>query len=156
MSRVKYDWLKIDFEYITGDMSLHEMADEKGIPFHTLAAHARKAKYAEKRTEYKQLVLSKLRKEMSKHDADAISDIMTATEKAIKLVGLYIADDATLHNYVIGQKEIRLDKMDTKALRNMSGTIRDLVCVLKILNPDTTENTDQPQGVIIMPEIEDE
>ena len=156
MNRRKHNWTKIDLAYIVGDMTLHELADSEGISFNTLANHAKRAKYTEKREEYKKMVLQKLAKITANRDADAIRDLMTATEKAIGLLNMYIADDATLHNYVTGQTEVRLDKMDTKAMRNMSGALRDIACVLKTLYPDSTDGSGDGQDVVIMPDRESE
>ncbi len=155
MSKRKYNWEMIDTKYAIGDMSLHELADAEGIPYYTLAAHARKAKYADMRADYKQLVLSKVKENMSERDVDAIGDLKTATEKIIMVIDAHIADDATLHNYVTGQTETRLNKLDTKALRNLAGALRDVACVLKILNPDPESGGDQ-DAVVIIPGREEE
>ena len=151
MAKRKYNWEKIDVLYAVGDMSLRELADSEGIPFHTLAAHARRSKYSEKRTEYKRLVLEKAKDSMAERDAGVIETLMTAAEKLAILLEQYVLDDATLHNYIIGGAEVRLEKLDTKALCNLSGVLRDVAATLKILQPDQTVTNDC-QGVIILSE----
>ncbi|MBR2085908.1 MAG: hypothetical protein IJ906_02015 [Oscillospiraceae bacterium] len=156
MGKNKYDWLKIDMAYITGDMSLKDLSEEMGIPLRTIETRARKIKYFDRRSEYRKMVLEKVAKRTSSRDAAAVGDLMTATEKAINMIDQYMTDDATLHNYVIGQTETRLDKLDTKALRNMSGALRDVACVIKILYPDNSEPGDDQKGVVLMPDREEE
>ena len=89
---------------------------------------------------------------MGQKDARAIDDIMTATNKAIALLNNCMTDDAALYNYVIGKSELRFKKVDTRALRNMVGALRDVACVLKTIYPDNTEPSIEQSGVVIMPD----
>lgn len=155
MGKRKYDWQDIDLKYITGDMSLHELADLTGIPYHTIVAHARKVRYFDQRAEYKKTVLRKAARELSKRDANYLNSIITVTEKAIAILDEHMTDDATLHNYVIGGEEKRLNKMDTKAFRNMCGSLRDVAYAMKALYPDNEGGDENQQSVIIMPDKEE-
>ena len=152
MGKTKYDWTKIKLQYVTGDMSLQELAAEVQIPIDTLKKHAKADRYTEERAEYKRTVLKKVLSNMGQKDARAIDDSMTATNKAIALLNNCMTDDAALYNYVIGKSELRFKKVDTRALRNMVGALRDVACVLKTIYPDNTEPSIEQSGVVIMPD----
>ena len=47
------DWKKIAREYITTEIAMRALADKHGVPWQTLAAHARKEMWTEHRKEYR-------------------------------------------------------------------------------------------------------
>lgn len=156
MGRRKYDWERIDLVYITGDMSLKDLSASEGIPLRSVEARARKIRYADKRAEYKRIVVKKVEQNMCRRDANAISRLITATEKAAAVLEKHMDDDATIYEYAAGKNGVSLKKLDTKALRNMTGALRDAASALRILFPDQVENSEDEQGVVIMPDREDE
>jgi hypothetical protein len=156
MGKRKYDWERIDLVYITGDMSIKDLAASEGIPLRSVEARARKIRYADKRAEYKRIVVRKVEQSMCRRDANAISSLITATEKAAAVLEKHMDDDATIYEYAAGKNGNNLKKLDTKALRNMTGALRDAASALRFLFPDQAENSEESQGIVIMPGREDE
>lgn len=157
MGRRKYDWERIDLVYITGDMSLKDLAAAEGIPLRSVEARARKIRYADKRAEYKRIVVKRAEQNMCRRDVNAISSLITATEKAASVLERHMDDGETIYEYAAGGKGSKLKKLDTKALRNMTGALRDAASALRILFPDQTENSaNELQEVVIMPDRESE
>jgi hypothetical protein len=169
---MKYDWQKIEQEYVTGNMPLRELEEKYHISKSTIAKHANDAKFVEKRTKYKEKVAKKALTRASTRDARAISRIMTAAERTIRKLSGAITDD-TVYGYIVedpAQKDEEtgerlpagrhveiLTKADTKALVNLSTAIRNLAMATKVMYPDGDgmQQNDERQ-VVIMPGREEE
>lgn len=169
---MKYDWQKIEQEYVTGDMPLYDLAVKYHISNTTIYKHAKEGNFEEKRKKYKEKVSKKALSRASTRDARAISRIMTAAERTIRKLAGAITDD-TVYGYIVddaprrdeetgemmpgGQHVVQLTKADTKALVNLSTAIRNLAMATKVMYPDgdSLQQGDERE-VLIMPEREDE
>jgi len=168
----KYDWRKIEQEYVTGDMPLRELAERYQISETTIYKHAKDGEYDEKRRKYREKVAKKALSRASTRDARAISRIMTAAERTIRKLNAAITDE-TVYGYIVqdqAQKdeetgEIRpaqpsvviLDKADTKALVNLSTAIRNLAMATKVMYPDGDGTGAQDEkSIVIMPDRDEE
>ena len=170
---MKYDWPKIEQEYVTGDMGLRELADKYHIAMSTLSKHAKVSDFVGKREKYRTKVGQKALTRASTRDARAISRIMTATEKTIRKLNKAVTDE-TVFGYLEeypptkdeetgelrpgGKNLVILDKADTKALVNLSTAIRNLAMATKVMYPDG-DGSGQEQdarSVVIMPDRESE
>lgn len=167
----RFDWAKIETEYVTGDMPLSELARAYHISDTTIYKHAKEAEFEKKRQKYREKVAKKVLTRASTRDARAISRIMTAAEKTIrKLTGAIT--DPTVYGYLVddparkdeetgemvpaGKRVVIVDKADTKALVNLSTAIRNLAMATKVMYPDGDgSGTEDERSVVIMPEREE-
>ena len=166
---MKFDWAKIEQEYVTGDMPLIDIAERYHISQTTIYKHAAEGNFEEKRKKYHEKVMKKALTRASTRDARAISRIMTAAEKTIRKLSGAITDD-TVYGYIVdepprtdeetgelrpgGQRVEILTKADTKALVNLSTAIRNLALATKVMYPDgdgSGQQEDQ-RSVVIMPD----
>ena len=168
---MKYDWQKIEHEYVTGNMPLIELAERYHISQTTIYKHAKVGKFDEKRQKYLEKVSKKALTRASTRDARAISKIMTAAERTIRKLAGAITDD-TVYGYIVedpAQKDLAtgeqrpagrhveiLTKADTKALVNLSTAIRNLAMATKVMYPegDGTGAVDE-RSVVVMPDREE-
>ena len=170
-SGAKYDWQKIEQEYVTGDMALSDLAEKYHISNTTIYKHAKDAKFEEKRKKYLEKVAKKALTRASTRDAKAIARIMTATEKTIRKLNKAVTDE-TVFGYLQedppgtdeetgerrpgGQHLVILDKADTKALVNLSTAIRNLSMAVKVMYPDGDSLREgDEREVVIMPDREE-
>ena len=167
----KFDWQKIEQEYVTGDMPLIELAERYHISQTTIYKRAKEARFDEKRQKYRDKVAKKALNRASTRDARAISRIMTAAEKTISKLRAAITDD-TVYGYIVEEPITRdeetgeprggrhvelLSKADTKALVNLSTAIRNLAMATKVMYPDGDgAGPADERSVLIMPGREDE
>lgn len=168
----KFDWQKIEQEYTTGDMPLSDLAERYHISQTTIYKHAKEANFEEKRKKYREKVAKKALTRASTRDAKAIARIMTATEKTIRKLNKavtdetvfgYVQEDPPAKDEVTGELRpggthlVILDKADTKALVNLSTTIRNLAMATKVMYPDGDgQGGEDERSVVIMPDREDE
>ena len=168
----KFDWQRIEQEYVTGDMTLFSLARTYHISETTIYKHAKEGKFEEKRQKYREKVSKKALTRASTRDARAISGIMTAAEKVIRKLRSAVTED-TVYGYIVsdppakdmetgetvpGRQRVEiLSKADTKALVNLSTAVRNLAMATKVMYPDGDgqgEETDR--SVVIMPGREED
>lgn len=170
-SGAKFDWQKIEQEYVTGDMALSDLAEKYHISNTTIYKHAKDALFEEKRKKYLEKVAKKALTRASTRDARAISRVMTAAERTIRKLTGAITDD-TVYGYIVddpprkdeetgemipgGQHIVQLTKADTKALVNLSTAIRNLSMAVKVMYPDGDSLREgDEREVVIMPDREE-
>ena len=77
MGRTKYDWRALEMEYVTGNGTMRELAAAHNIPFATYSKHAKEARFAEKRKQYGEKVMTKARARGTSDDARLLRGVMT-------------------------------------------------------------------------------
>lgn len=155
---MKYDWAKIEQEYVSGKMSMEGLAKKYGIPNSSFRKYANGHKFKEKRTEYGQKVAERALARAQARDARTLGNLSSALDKAARTLNKYIGDDDTLFGRVSvtedGVQEYRTKKLDTKALRDMTAAMREVSAAIKLLQPDAGGPGGEEGGVVLMPEQE--
>jgi len=168
---MRYDWQKIEHEYVTGKMPLLRLIERYQISQTTMYKHAKEGNWDEKRQKYQEKVAKKALTRASTRDARAISRLMTGNERLIRELGKAITEQ-TLYGYIIqdapttdeetgelrpgGMRVQMLEKADTKALVNISTAIRNIAMATKVMYPDGDgTGQEDERSVIIMPDKED-
>ena len=170
--KAKYDWPRIEQEYVTGSMALRELATRYKISETTIYKHAKEAKFDEKRRKYLEKVAKKAVTRTSARDARVLARLMTAADKLALKISKAVSDD-TVFGYIVqdpprtdeetgeqipgGQRVEILTKADTKAIVNMSTAIRNMAMATKVMYPDGDgASGEDERSVVIMPERESE
>ena len=164
--RRSYNWESIRAEYVTGDMSLRQLARDHDMPFSTLKKHLETHDFAKERDAYRRRVAQKATEDAERRDVAALSRLMTATERATDIVGDAMTND-TIYGYLstklaendeeTGEKKpggltiTKLPKADTRAIVNLTSAIKNLALTIKTINPDATAADGQQNGVVIIP-----
>lgn len=124
----KHNWSRIRSAYVTGEMSQREVAKKYGVSESQLAVRASNEGWVQMRREHRRKVEEKARQKAAEKKASAMAaqlvDIGTASENLAALINEISADANKLR---VG----RTKKPDTKAIRNLTGSLRDLVDVLR-------------------------
>ena len=167
---MRYDWTKIEHEYVTGKMPLLRLIERYHISQNTMYKHAKEGNWDEKRQKYQEKVAKKALTRASTRDARAISRLMTGNERLIRELQKAITEQ-TLYGYIIqdapttdeetgelrpgGMRVQMLEKADTKALVNISTAIRNIAMATKVMYPDGDgTGQEDERSVIIIPEQE--
>lgn len=145
------DWDAIQNDYITGDESPKECARRHGVNYRTLGNHLYRERWNEKRAAYRGAVTDK---------AIETAATCTAYRVASELVGLAgvvdaleretrkaLEDGEQLHRYLVqsttrhkdgttetAYKDITSDKVDTRALRDLTDSVKTLEALKRSLH----------------------
>lgn len=155
---MRYDWEKIEQEYVSGKMSMEALAKKHGISISAIEKKAIERKFTEKRRIYAEKVKEKALARAQARDARTLGNLSSALDKAARTLNKYIGDDDTLFGRVSvtedGVQEYRTKKLDTKALRDMTAAMREVSAAIKLLQPDAGGPGGEEGGVVLMPEQE--
>lgn len=156
---MKYDWAKIEQEYVSGKMTMEGLAKKYGIPNSSFRKYANGHKFKEKRTEYGQKVAERALARAQARDARTLGNLSSALDKAARLLNKYVADEKTLHTKIVNHmdgslEEVKVEKLDTKALRDMTAAMREVSAAIKLLQPEKESDTGDREGVIVLTERE--
>lgn len=155
---MRYDWDRIEIEYIRGKASMEQLAAKYKIPLSTFFKRAKVRKFSEKRREYAGKVQEKAIARAQARDARTLSNLSGALDKAARMINRYIVDEDTLHGRIVNHmdgslEEVRVKKLDTKALRDMTAALKEASAALRMLNEKADDDErGERAGVILMPE----
>lgn len=156
----KFDWDKIEHEYVTGRMTLEALAKKHQISISQIQKVSSRRHFSEKRSEYAENVKEKALARAQARDIRTLSNVKSALDKAAKTINHYITDEDTLHGRIhtgdFGVTEYRTKKLDTKALRDMTAALREVASAIQVLAPAEGADREQRSGVIILPEVDEE
>lgn len=148
----KYDWVKIKNEYVTSDCSLKDLEKKYNCPHITMGKHCKNEGWVKAREDYRKSVSMKVARKTANKEA---------TKQANELTGLLdssymlrdrirdaIADPQQFNRYLVtkGRKggefetvEVVKDKVDTKAIRELTQSMKALEGLIRSLNNIPTE-----------------
>lgn len=191
------DWSGIKSEYAATSISYRELAEKHGIPFNTLKDRAKKDKWGEARKEHHANITKKtLNKVASKIATDHAKELLHLKQSAQKMaayIDSMLDDEKQFRRHLIevekGEgfgkswtkdktvKEKLFKKIDTKAIKDLAGALKDLTGVItRVCNiPSVVEQSamdiaaqrleldrhkagvgdedDNETGVIILPDV---
>lgn len=124
----RHNWSKMRAEYVTGSASQRELAKKYGVSASQVAEHASNEGWAKKRREYRRKTEAKAVQKAQERKAETmaaqLSDIGTAAENLSALIAEVSTEAKSLR---VGRSK----KADTKAIRNLTGALKDLADVLR-------------------------
>lgn len=157
---MKYDWEKIEQEYVSGKMTMEKLAEKYKISISTFQKKAIERKFTEKRRKYAEKVQEKALARAQARDARTLGNLSSALDKAARLLNKYMTDENTLHGRIVNHmdgkiEEVRVEKLDTKALRDMTSALREATAAMQLIRPNGAQEEEQG-GVVVLPEREAE
>lgn len=136
------DWIAIEAEYVTGQVSCAALAEKYGVSPYTLGKRARANGWRQKRQEYRNKVGRKMVEKSAEQKGAklaALQDIADRlTEKTLKL----LEDEMAFNRHLIPEgmgkgvyttNEKIYDKFDTRALRDVAASLKDLTSSVRNL-----------------------
>lgn len=141
----RHNWSKIKSTYVTGEMSQREVAKKYGVSESQLAVRASNEGWVQLRREHRRKVEEKAKQKAVERKSEMMAaqlvDIGTAGENLAALIAEISTETRSLR---IG----RTKKADTKAIRNLTGSLKDLVDVLRDVYelPDLRDKQNENHG----------
>lgn len=157
---MRYDWDRIEHEYVTGKATYAELEEKYKIPRSTFEKRAKVRKFAEKRGEYEEKVRQKRLARAQARDSRIFANLGGALDNAARLLKKLTSDEDTLHGKILTVEgeaiEVRTKKADTKALRDLTAAVKDAAAAMRLLAPEQAEQDGNAGGVVIIPAQEAE
>ncbi len=138
-----HNWEAIKAEYITTTISYRKLADKWGISFRTLADRAGREGWAEERNKHRNNVVKKtIQKVTAKTSTDAAEKLLRLQKSAdnmSEVIERVFNDNDQFHRHIVQTRDGNLwdaeervyDKVDTKAIKDLAGALKDLAYVMR-------------------------
>lgn len=147
MSRRKLNWSALKTEYVTSDISLRALAEKHKIDKNLIYAHSKKEAWVKGREDYRARVgakaIAKSCDKESTKQANQLSGLLDASYNLRDRIMKATADPDQFNRYLVtkGRKggefetvEVIKDKVDTKAIRELTQSMRALEDLIRSLN----------------------
>ena len=138
------DWTAIKAEYITGTISYRKLADNWGVSFRTLSDRALREGWKEARDKHRNNVVEKTVQKVASRKASTtankLCDLQEAADNMGRVIAEIFADSEQFHRHIVteglGMGETKVEerqykKVDTKAIKDLTGAIKDMVAVMR-------------------------
>lgn len=149
------DWKSAKTEYITTNTSYRKIAEKYGITPTAVAVRARREGWIDKREHFLQKTYTKAVEKAEECESARLANLMTATTRAADAAARALEDDQQLYRYLVDRREkysapvpdpdregVYLDerqwqedrvskKMDTRALRDLTASLKDLAQLMR-------------------------
>lgn len=138
------DWTAIKAEYITGTISYRKLAENWGVSFRTLSDRALREKWKESRDAHRNSVVEKTVQKVASRKASTTANKLCNLQEAADNMGRVIAeifsDAEQFHRHIVTEgigmgatkvEERQYKKIDTKAIKDLTGAIKDLAQVMR-------------------------
>ena len=134
------DWNAIKSEYITEDISYRKLADKWGVSFRTLADHARKESWNKERNTHRDNVtkqtVQKIAARQSSDGAYKLLRLQEAADSIGDVIASIFGDADQFHRHIVEDGNYSVEervykKVDTKAIKDLTGAMKDLAYVLR-------------------------
>lgn len=136
------NWQEIEAQYIAGDMSQKELAESMGVSYSTLAKMATANKWSEKRKKFRQKAAKKGLERAGARISRKLSKLANGTELLIDAALKALGDPEQFYRYVVTNgtgegcsvtTEEIFGKLDAKALKDVTSSLRDLLAMRRDL-----------------------
>ena len=126
------NWTKIRNEYITGKLSIKALAEKHGVPYKTLSGISVQQSWTKKRKAHREKVAARALEKAEEKQANELAALMESTDSLIGAITSALRDPQQLHRHIVSigcgaEVEERIyDKVDTKAVRDLTAALKDL------------------------------
>ncbi len=161
----RYDWNTLKAEFITGDMSVTELAKKHKISYQTIYRHYQIEHWDELRKDYFNSVMEKCTDNASYIAAITLSKELDIANRLSEVLLEASEDDKQFNRYIIKGKEYTdemiFDKVDMNSLNDAIKALKSLQEIKRVMNEAVSlkenRNEDEKEtGIVLLPSIEEE
>lgn len=140
------DWEAIKTEYVTGSASLRSFAERYGITRQAVENRSRKEGWVAMRKAFRQESVETAIAEHVAVEAERLSKIIASAQKMADVLEGVFEDKKQFHRHIVtdtfigedGGKDIltvekEFDKVDSRAIKDLTGALKDMTLVLRNL-----------------------
>lgn len=137
-----YDYTQAESEYITTNISYACLSEKHKIPMTSLAKYAKNNQWVEKRKKYCESIVTEIADSIGEEKVDKLKKLVSAADNVADVIEKTLSDAQQFQRYVVTEKkgfdektqEYIFKKIDTRALRDIVASIKDLTTVMRNLN----------------------
>lgn len=136
----KVDWEKIRIEYVTTRCSYRQLSEKYGVAIGNISKVSVRERWKEQRERFVHDVYKKAEEKEKRSQVDRLARLTKATTKAVDVAMKALEDDRQFNRYIISEgigggatetTEREFAKVDTKALKELTGVIKDLTALMR-------------------------
>ena len=138
------DWDKLEAEYITGDKSYSNIARKNGVSESNLSRYGKDHAWPEKRKKYRKSIADKMIRNDRKRKENQLLRVGNAAEALIGRVEKMLDDQQQFNRHLVTMtlrdedgtnvtttEERVFSKADTKAMKDIAGTLKELTGIMR-------------------------
>lgn len=137
-----HDWTALEAEYITTKTSYRKLAEKYGISSRTITDYAKKHNWVEKRKRYCGNVVAETVAHSTKSDVNKLVSLIESADTMAGVINAVVSDTKQFNRHIVQKKEGHSEwseervfkKADTKAIRDIVASLKDLTSVIRNLN----------------------
>lgn len=135
MKNRNIDWCSVKSAYVTGKKSYAALALEMNISQGAIALRARKEKWGEARAAFRNRVVDKVMEERAQTEAMGLVMLLDAAEHMAGALSEALRNEGQLLRSIAHQDDDTSEgeKLDTRAICNLTGALKDMTQVLRNL-----------------------
>ncbi|MBP3509204.1 hypothetical protein [Oscillibacter sp.] len=139
-------WDKIKAEYITTQAGYRKLAEKWGVSWRTLAERSKREGWREERKKYEARVVKttvkKVADTVAREQADKLLQLKAAADSMGEAIAAIFDDANQFHRHIItrglgkGETAVEckeMEKVDTRAIKDLTGALKDLSYVMRNL-----------------------
>ena len=145
------DWNALRVKYVTGDMSYKALAQKHKLQPNLVARRGHEEKWPEQRREYRQKAATKAIEGEVDNEAERLSKLIRATDAMEDVVMGLFKDAQQFYRHIVldgtSSEEKIFEKVDTKAIKDLTGAMKDLAIVHRNLHGMPTQAEREAQRI---------
>lgn len=150
------DWKKIKTEYVTGRCSYKDLSQKYGVGTTAIYERSRKERWVEARKKHRERAVNKAIRKAEDREAERLSKIGDLAGMAVDVAVKAFKDEDQFYRYLVSESpapgmtatvERRFDKVDTKALRDLTVCIKELTGILRDVYRIPTQAEEESQRI---------
>ena len=136
----KVVWEKIRPEYVTTRCSYRQLSEKYGVAIGNISKVSVRERWKEQRERFVHDVYKKAEEKEKRSQVDRLARLTEATTKAVDVAMKALDDERQFNRYIISEgigggatetTEREFAKVDTKALKELTGVIKDLTALMR-------------------------
>lgn len=152
---MKIDWDKVRTEYITSTTPVTELCTKYGASRSAIMKRVKADGWKEQRDQYRASIVHRAIKRKEDKQVDRLCRLKTGTEKLIETINDALEDEEQFHRYLVSEGgavhsetvEKTFRKVDTKAIRDLTMSLRELNSLMRNLYGMPTQQEAEAQRV---------
>lgn len=155
-----FDWDAVKTAYATSLLSIPQIAAQFGLKPHTVSERCRKDGWVAARMEFRARATAKAVEEAVDVEADRLGKIISAANSMAVVIEDIFTDGRQFHRHLVTDTEIdedgaksiytverEFDKVDTRAIKDLTGALKDMTLVLRNLHNLPTQAEAESQRI---------
>ena len=135
------DWEAVRLAYISGVKSYRRVANEMGVSYSKIRAHGKDADWPAQRVAYQREAAERAIASGIAQEADRLGKVINAANAMADVIEGVFEDEQQFHRHLVPFRQDKdeetveriFDKVDSRAIKDLTGALKDMTLVLRNL-----------------------